>query len=233
MAFSRMGSNHVFDYGRTFVLMTIERVKHPTILAAIHAVMSEVSYVQKKTRVQSYTAAGESEIISAVRPSMLKNGIIGPIPVDGTDPAVQVQDKSWTDSSGKVSPKQMRYIVVRRTFRFAHVDSKDVIDVVTYGEGSDNLDKAALKAMTAARKYAIRETFCLETGDDPDYTPSEEEAKSTSWFATAVAKVNECATEKACDTLEAKFDNTEAFDHDQREQLRRLLKARRVHVRGG
>ena len=37
-----------------------------------------------------------------------------------------------------------------------------------------SVNKAIYKAMTGAFKYALRQTFIIETGDDPDKTPSTE-----------------------------------------------------------
>ena len=45
--------------------------------------------------------------------------------------------------------------------------------VKVLGDGADTGDKASYKAMTGAMKYALRQTFVIETGDDPDDTPSD------------------------------------------------------------
>jgi hypothetical protein len=48
------------------------------------------------------------------------------------------------------------------------------MDIQTLGEGSDTGDKTLNKCMTAAYKYAIRQTLMISTGDDPDAIPSNE-----------------------------------------------------------
>ena len=45
------------------------------------------------------------------------------------------------------------------------------MSAMSSGEGSDTGDKASNKALTGAYKYALRQTFCIETGDDPASTP--------------------------------------------------------------
>jgi hypothetical protein len=55
-----------------------------------------------------------------------------------------------------------------------HVHSDTYIDIQTTGEGADSGDKSSNKAMTGGYKYALRQVFCIETGDDPDKYPSEE-----------------------------------------------------------
>ena len=48
------------------------------------------------------------------------------------------------------------------------------ITVQAVGEGADAGDKASYKAATGLYKYALRQTFCIETGDDPDASQDEE-----------------------------------------------------------
>jgi hypothetical protein len=48
------------------------------------------------------------------------------------------------------------------------------IQVASVGEGMDMGDKSYNKAMTAARKYAMRLAFCIGTGEDPDDAASVE-----------------------------------------------------------
>ena len=55
-------------------------------------------------------------------------------------------------------------------------DSKDYIEVFSYGMGVDTQDKGIGKAISYATKYALLKCFMLETGDDPerdnvDYKP--------------------------------------------------------------
>jgi hypothetical protein len=48
------------------------------------------------------------------------------------------------------------------------------LQVASVGEGMDMGDKSYNKAMTAARKYAMRLAFCIGTGEDPDDAASVE-----------------------------------------------------------
>jgi hypothetical protein len=61
----------------------------------------------------------------------------------------------------------MQSITLDAIIRFTHAASGTFIEVMSSGEGSDTRDKASNKALTGAYKYAIRRTFCIETGDDP------------------------------------------------------------------
>ena len=53
------------------------------------------------------------------------------------------------------------------------------IDVTAPGEGADSGDKSGNKANTCAYKYALRQTFVIETGDDPDEEASEKSQRAT------------------------------------------------------
>jgi hypothetical protein len=69
--------------------------------------------------------------------------------------------------------------------RFTHAPSDTHIDVFATGEGADSGDKSGNKASTGMLKYALRQTFLIETGDDPDSTPSDGQARATKASAPA------------------------------------------------
>lgn len=59
------------------------------------------------------------------------------------------------------------------TYKIVAVGDGSFVDVQVTGGGHDSTDKKSYKAMTGAYKYALRQTFMIETGkDDPDRTPS-------------------------------------------------------------
>ena len=137
--------------------------KHESLRAAQIAVMKEIGYVQKKGKVGSgnygYTYAGEKELIAQLRPAMVKHGI-----VMYPDMCEVVKTEDYTTSKGH----RMSLFLGKRRFCFEHVESGDQAFVETFAEASDQGDKRASKAMTLAKKYALREFFLIETGDDPD-----------------------------------------------------------------
>lgn len=139
---------------------------------AIHAVMQEVGYVQK-TRSQeggvNYKYAGEAALIEALRPAMVTAGIYMHV-----TEAPDVFRETYTTSNGK----PMNRTAIRLKVRFTHAPSGTSIDTEAWGEGSDVGDKSTPKAMTGAYKYALRETFCIETGDDPDDHSSTKQQRS-------------------------------------------------------
>jgi hypothetical protein len=140
------------------------------LYSAINAVMKEVGYVQKSgtNREQNYKFAGEAAILAALRPELVKNGLMI-IPL-------RPENRTYTSYPSK-SGALMHRTVVDMWYRIAHV-SGEYLDVAVSGVGVDSGDKDMNKALTVAYKYVWRQTFGIETGDDPD-KESPEEAPAT------------------------------------------------------
>lgn len=141
---------------------------HKNIYEAIFAVMGEVGYVQKDgkiTKGANYKFASEGAFIQALRPVMMEHGIIV-FPASTNVPNFQYSNYETKSGTG------MNMVLIRQGYRFVHAPSSTEIFVQTFGMGADSGDKASGKAMTNAFKYALRQTFMIETGDDPDETPS-------------------------------------------------------------
>ena len=129
---------------------------------AIVQIYGACGYVQKrKSPNLTYTFAGERELIQALRPEMEERGVLMYV-AEYLDVAHTVGQTS--------TGKQTNITTCRAVVRFLHAPSGTFIDVQALGEGSDSSDKSGNKAMTCAFKYAMRQTFCIETGDDPDAT---------------------------------------------------------------
>lgn len=143
---------------------------HSNIHEAINAVMDEVGYVKKsKAANLNYSFAGEAALIAAIRPSMVEHGIYMSV-----DSISDIRRENYTTAKGTA----MVNTIIQAVVKFTHV-SGSFVTVAAVGEGSDAGDKSANKAMTGLYKYALRQTFCIETGDDPDKYPSEERVTIT------------------------------------------------------
>jgi hypothetical protein len=143
--------------------------EHKNIDEAINAVMAEVGYVKKQKSDQlKYTYLGEAGLIEALRPSMVEHGIYV---------SVRRVIKIYRDQYQTKSGTNMTSTVIHGVVRFSHVSGSHV-DVEATGEGADSGDKSANKAMTGLYKYAMRQTFCIETGDDPDQFASEAQERA-------------------------------------------------------
>jgi len=137
------------------------------IHSKLHAVMKETGYVQKSSRnkEQNYSFASEGAFIEHVRPAMLEAGVVC-YPV-GIDQQIGL------------TPKGTQVLVQgTATFRFQDTEDGSFVDILVPYSGADSTDKAQYKAMTGARKYALRQALLIETGDDTekDERPSLAEA---------------------------------------------------------
>ena len=142
-------------------------MEHKTIHEAINAVMDEVGYVKKsKAANLNYSFAGEAALIAAIRPSMVEHGIYMSV-----SEIISINRENYTTAKGTAMVNTVIHAMVKFTNR-----AGDSVTVAAVGEGSDSGDKSANKAMTGLYKYALRQTFCIETGDDPDKYASEDRA---------------------------------------------------------
>lgn len=142
-----------------------------SIHEAINAIMGQVGYVQKQRGQNlNYTYASESALIEALRPEMVSHGVYMTV-----DEITNVSREQYATAKGSV----MNSVCMLGKVRFTHAPSETSIVVWSHGEGADSGDKASNKALTGLYKYAIRQTFCIETGDDPDKYPSAEQERES------------------------------------------------------
>jgi hypothetical protein len=131
----------------------------------------------------------------------------------------------------------MPHIRLRLTYRFSHV-SGEYIDVQTIGEALDTSDKAANKAMTIGLKYAIRQFFLIETGDDPDIVAHFRDSDNVDWIAKAIKKIEQCRDTSSLDAQAERFRGTDPktgkpiFTQEQLAELDMYVERRRQALGG-
>jgi hypothetical protein len=97
----------------------------------------------------------------------------------------------------------LNHVVAAVTYRLTHAPSGESEDCQVLGEASDTGDKAAPKALAGAYKYFLRQTFLIETGDDPDrYASADQEAAP----ATKPTPVKKPASSRSLPDQLAAFD---------------------------
>ena len=142
-----------------------------TIHTAMVAIMDEVGYVQKEGKMQgaiSYRFAGEADFIHAIRPAMVRHGVY-------FYPSAITNHTSETYQTSKGSVMNLDKVAME--FTFVHAASGTSFKAVAMGAGADSGDKAIPKMLTGALKYALRQSFLIETGDDPDNTSSDDQER--------------------------------------------------------
>ncbi len=144
------------------------------IFQRMSAITAEISAVAKNLEVgkgqTSYKAAGEADILAAVKPIEVKYKVYS-YPIDREIVESGTIEKEY--NNGKSVQLYMR---IRVTYRFLCIDNPEsFIDIISYGDGVDAQDKAPGKAMTYADKYALMKAYKIITGDDPEQNHSEEQ----------------------------------------------------------
>lgn len=143
-----------------------------TLAEAVCRVMDKVGYVQKDKQMLgggSYRYVSVEAVIDALRPEMIRQGLVM-LPADLTPMTLE----DFTNKNGTRNNRTQ----VKYTFKLLHAPSGESEPVVVIGEAIDVGDKSSNKAMTAARKYALIMAFNIETGLDPDDTPSHEQERA-------------------------------------------------------
>jgi hypothetical protein len=129
------------------------------IAAALHAVMSKVTYVQKqgKNDFHGYKYASEADLLEKLRPAMVEEGLML-IP--------SIENVSEIDQHGNTMV-MVNYTLVHKSGEiWPH-------PIKAGGCGNDRNkngvgDKGLYKALTGANKYLLFKLFQIETGDDPE-----------------------------------------------------------------
>lgn len=130
------------------------------ILTALHKVMSEVGYVQKKSKNEfhKYTYASEGDLLKVLRPAMNEAGLML-IPSG--------ENVSHVDKDGNTN--------ITVLYTLCHKDGAVWPEPIrAFGCGNDKNskggvgDKGLYKAITGANKYLLFKLFQIETGNDPE-----------------------------------------------------------------
>ena len=143
------------------------------------AVTSELQRVAKNLNVgtgkSSYRAVGEADILDAVKPVEVTNGIYSyPVSRNIIDSGT-IENESVDWNTKEKLKKSQLFMRVETIYRFVNMDNpSEFVEITTYGDGVDSQDKAPGKAMTYADKYALMKAYKISTGDDPDQNASED-----------------------------------------------------------
>ena len=128
-------------------------MENKNIYQAINAVMNEIGAVGKNKRndQQKYQYRGIDDVMTALAPAMQKHGLFV---------TPEVLEMHREEKEGRNS--KLLYSIVKVKYTFRAMDGTSV-EAVVMGEGMDSGDKATNKAMSAAFKYALLQTFCIPT----------------------------------------------------------------------
>jgi len=146
--------------------------KELNIIQKMNAITSVMPYIEKTMRVgtgtNSYKAVKEGDVLKAVKPLEKLYGVYS-APISSKIVAQDILKVVEYDKE-----KLKYYMRIEMTTRFHNEDNPtDFLDIISFGDGNDSLDKAPGKATTYAFKNALCKAYKIESGDDPDQNPSD------------------------------------------------------------
>ncbi len=129
------------------------------IYESINAIMQEVPAIAKdRTNLQqNFKYRSIEQVMNALQPILAKHKVF-------VVPQIleQIREERQTQKRSNLI-----YSILKVKFTF-YAEDGTFVEAITTGEGMDSGDKASNKAMAVAMKYALFQTFCIPTEDDPD-----------------------------------------------------------------
>ena len=131
-------------------------MENPKIYSSIINTMKSVGAVAKGefNTYDKYKFRGIDAVMNALGPAMRQNGIF-------CTPHVISHIQEARDSR---KGEKLMYTIVHVEYTF-YADDGSSVKADVYGEAMDRSDKSTNKAMSAAFKYALFQTFCIPTED--------------------------------------------------------------------
>ena len=141
-----------------------------SVAAKLNKVMNAVARIKKDGKLQGgagYAFLSEEAVTGILHDAFADVGLA----IVPTDYEI-LDNRLDTTYAGK----NLYNTRIRAVFELIDTEDGDVRRICTLGEGSDSGDKTLNKCMTAAYKYALRQSCMISTGDDPDKDTSNETA---------------------------------------------------------
>ena len=135
------------------------------LAAKLAAIMATVKAMPKDGTHPQFKFVSVAQILEDLRPKMAAAGII-------MLPRVTSAEYADAGQTQGGAMKTACHLLVD----WVITDGTDTFTITTAGEGLDNSDKAANKAMTAALKQALSKLFLVSADEDPDSEHVEREA---------------------------------------------------------
>lgn len=141
---------------------TVSNVQNKiTLYKKLRNVAEDAGWIEKENEVKfgstRYSYTSEAQFLSVMRPLFNEYGLII-YPSGCTDLDIRVNEKG-----SYLTTFIMHYVI-------ADTDTGEYIQVSIPAQGTDSGDKGAYKALTGAYKAALRQSFMVGTGADPEAT---------------------------------------------------------------
>lgn len=129
------------------------------INAKIQKVISEITGVEQNgfNKFQNYKYIKQEDIINAIRPLLVKNGLL-------------VLSEIAEENTSYIAEKESFFCKVKVEYNIIDIDDGAIVTKIYYGHGIDKGDKALYKAITGSEKYFYMKNFLIGApNDDPEY----------------------------------------------------------------
>jgi hypothetical protein len=136
-------------------------MENGSIYKKMNDVMKEIGFVGKdqKNAAQGFKFRGIDQFVNTLYPALCKHGVfMAPRCVSESH-----EIKEVTRSNGKSGVD--KHVHIQMEYRFWAEDGSSVVIGPIAAEGLDSGDKATNKALSAALKYALIQTFSIPTED--------------------------------------------------------------------
>jgi hypothetical protein len=141
-----------------------------SIFSSMLAIQEELTAITKDQRngQQGWKFRGVDDVMNTLHPILVKHKVFACPKVLDIQRSSTVSKKEIT-YNGRTEKKDsvLNYATATVEYKF-YDESGESISVTVVGEGMDSGDKATSKALSIAYKYAMFQTFCIPTEDDPD-----------------------------------------------------------------
>jgi hypothetical protein len=130
----------------------------------LRILMSRLGYVQREGKNEHfrYRFVAHADLMEKIQPLLVEIGIL----------AIPRYEMEHTSEKGLV------IVSCELELKDSEFEDEEGLVSRALGGGMDSGDKAPMKAMTAAHKYAWMHTLNLATGDDPEADPNTDKPKS-------------------------------------------------------
>lgn len=143
------------------------------IYTLIPKIMAEVTSIgkNKKNQAQGYSFRGIDDVYAALQKPLAEHGVFFIPEIESF-----IREEKTSKNGGLLT-----CTIIKAKFTFYAPDGSHVT-ASTLGESMDSADKSANKAMSAALKYALLQTFCIPTEElkDSEHDNPEPMAKRSS-----------------------------------------------------
>lgn len=142
------------------------------LAAKLARILGELGKVEKTGRndFHHYDYLKEDDLVWAIRPKLADAGIF--VFESTVSQHLEVLE-TGVDERGNVRKALITTVATQHTFMDG--ETGEQFTVMSQGQGADNGDKGAYKAITGAQKYFLYKNFMIATGDDPEADPKTDE----------------------------------------------------------